>query len=50
MRYNENGRSKYSTIVPDDSKLKGERVDIKVNKGINELGNDVWNKVNKSQS
>lgn len=44
MTYDENGAIQSHTIGPDGIKLKGDRVDITVNKDFNVLVNDVANK------
>lgn len=48
MTYDENGAIQSHTIGPDGIKLKGDRVDITVNKDFNVLVNDVSNKADET--
>ncbi|PXA14393.1 phage tail spike protein [Staphylococcus pseudintermedius] len=48
MTYDENGAIQSHTIGPDGIKLKGDRVDITVNKDFNVLVNDVANKADET--
>ncbi|QUM66164.1 phage tail spike protein [Staphylococcus delphini] len=48
MTYDENGSIQSHTIGPDGIKLKGDRVDITVNKDFNVLVNDVANKADET--
>ncbi|EOE6867955.1 phage tail spike protein [Staphylococcus pseudintermedius] len=48
MTYDENGAIQSHTIGPDGIKLKGDRVDITVNKDFNVLVNDVTNKADET--
>ncbi|PWZ76284.1 hypothetical protein DD901_05250 [Staphylococcus pseudintermedius] len=48
MTYDENGAIQSHTIGPDGIKLKGDRVDITVNKDFNVLINDVANKADET--
>ncbi|MBZ8174749.1 phage tail spike protein [Staphylococcus delphini] len=48
MTYDENGSIQSHTVGPDGIKLKGDRVDITVNKDFNVLVNDVANKADET--
>ncbi|QDX62250.1 hypothetical protein DRC71_06320 [Staphylococcus pseudintermedius] len=48
MTYDENGAIQSHTIGPDGIKLKGDRVDITVNRDFNVLVNDVANKADET--